>query len=95
VLAVSVILAMTFTFGCSDDKDKDPDYKWCEISRMSIILCAEIGKAMNMSAAGLDEGDTFPKGWCEKADNALKNDGEGYAKLHEEKPSNCSEILTK
>jgi hypothetical protein len=65
VLAVSVMLAMTFTFGCSkDDDEKSKEYVFCNTtdSDAGLRMCTEITVGGGFSKSQLEEGACTKKG---------------------------------
>jgi hypothetical protein len=42
-VAASIALAMSFTLGCSDDKDSSSGDKYCKLTSGSYVDCIEIG----------------------------------------------------
>jgi hypothetical protein len=60
-LAASILLAMTFALGCSDDKD-DKDYKWCVWGTAPNMICTELSiykTSTTMTLGDCDEGKSL------------------------------------
>jgi hypothetical protein len=62
-LAVSIALAMAFTFGCSDDDDKkeDPKPKWCVTGTAPYLFCQELGDPSSTMTLESCEADRYSK----------------------------------